>query len=306
MSQMRQQMRRVEIRGGTPAPPSTSSTSTCRWIRQVSSAANGERSPASPRQIAAQPEAEIDEDVVYLGWLFNHYGHFLMSRWPASGSWRRSIPTPESSFTIPARRDFSRPAGPGACSRRSVCRRADAHLSRADAAAAADRARAALRATRHGERPDRPRARGDGAPVPGGRAPNRGRRRAVAAAALPQSPPPAQHATGDHRRRLAGGGPAGERVSHRLPGEDVVRGAGSPPRQSRPHRLECGQRGAERALRPARPRAPFLTNGSQFSPDYFMHHTVVGTPTTFIDPLVSTAGPTSLKPASRRRICWIP
>ena len=80
-SELRRQVKRVEIRGGTP----TISTIEDYVYVPVDQATFQRRDRESLVQEPSREQAEttspshtIDADVVYLGWLFSHYGHFLM------------------------------------------------------------------------------------------------------------------------------------------------------------------------------------------------------------------------------------
>lgn len=72
-------VQRVEIRGGAPGVTTLDDyvyvpmdqTPLLRRDREALA-----RGAATPENVA--PALTIDEDVVYLGWLFSHYGHFLM------------------------------------------------------------------------------------------------------------------------------------------------------------------------------------------------------------------------------------
>ena len=78
---LQRQVNRVEIRGGTPevsyiddyvySPVDPES-----FLRRDRESLIQE--PSTEDTGASAPALTIDEDVVYLGWLFSHYGHFLM------------------------------------------------------------------------------------------------------------------------------------------------------------------------------------------------------------------------------------
>lgn len=77
--QLERNIRRVEIRGGTP---SVEVVDDFLYVPKDQSGLLRREREALVRGdelfISADPAVTIDEDVVYLGWLFNHYGHFLM------------------------------------------------------------------------------------------------------------------------------------------------------------------------------------------------------------------------------------
>jgi capsular polysaccharide biosynthesis protein len=80
-SELQRQVNRVEIRGGTPEfsviddyiyVPVDRATFQRRDRESLT------REPSANETETIAPALTIDEDVVYLGWLFSHYGHFLM------------------------------------------------------------------------------------------------------------------------------------------------------------------------------------------------------------------------------------
>ena len=55
------------------------------------------------RETTAEPVRELDEEVVYLGWLFNHYGHFLMQSLARVWYLREVAPSVRVLFHYPGR-----------------------------------------------------------------------------------------------------------------------------------------------------------------------------------------------------------
>jgi hypothetical protein len=79
MAKLQRNVQRVEIRGGTPGVSIVDDfiyvpmDQTGLLRREREELARGRVAP-----VLTDPSSSIDEEVVYLGWLFNHYGHFLM------------------------------------------------------------------------------------------------------------------------------------------------------------------------------------------------------------------------------------
>ncbi len=79
MRQMERHFQQLELRGGEPV---VSAVEGAVYVPADQSGLIRRRREAivssfsEPSTVA--PESELDEEVVYLGWFFNHYGHFLM------------------------------------------------------------------------------------------------------------------------------------------------------------------------------------------------------------------------------------
>jgi len=78
-AKLQRNVQRVEIRSGMPGVSIVENSiytpmdQTALLRRDRGALAGGGSSP-----VQSAPSITIDEEVVYLGWLFNHYGHFLM------------------------------------------------------------------------------------------------------------------------------------------------------------------------------------------------------------------------------------
>ena len=79
LGQMDRQLAQVELRGGEPA---VSIVEGAVYVPgEQSGLKRGRRGQSADSFLApptVAPQRELDEEVIYLGWLFNHYRHFLM------------------------------------------------------------------------------------------------------------------------------------------------------------------------------------------------------------------------------------
>ena len=79
---LERRLQNVEIRGGTPQVSIVENTVYVpQRVAQIKGSQRAEVVKSlleSPAVAYDQYEHEIDEEVVYLGWLFDHFGHFLM------------------------------------------------------------------------------------------------------------------------------------------------------------------------------------------------------------------------------------
>jgi hypothetical protein len=284
MPQMRQQMRRVEMRGGMPSA-SVIEQYVYMPMDQTGLQRRQRGALASqPASSSAAPEAELDEDVVYLGWLFNHYGHFLMQSLARVWFLTEVDPATKVLFHHPSAPRFQ-PTG--------WARRMLAAFDVPPERVLTLRKPTRLRRLIVPEPLFEPRATANDQTVRVHKAmarPYHEVARRIAGDVEP-SPQPLYLS----RRRL----PSTQRA---IIGEDwleeVLRQNGfriaypetmSLEEQVRllnghAHIISNAGSAAQNVLfaRNA-PALHLLTNGAQFSPDYFMHHTVVGTPTTFIN-----------------------
>jgi hypothetical protein len=285
MSQMRQQMRRVEIRGGTP---SASVIEQYVYVPMDQTGLQRRQRGALASEPAAgsavQPEAEIDEDVVYLGWLFNHYGHFLMQSLARVWFLAEVNPATRVLFHHPSAPRFQ-PTGWarrmleafGVPPERMLTLREPTRLRRliVPEPLFEPRATANDQTVRVHEAMARPywevarRIAGNVEPSPQPLYLSRRRLPSTQRAII------GEDWLEDVLRQN------GFRIAYpeRMSFEEQVRLL-----NSHPHIVSNAGSAAQNVLfaRHA-PALHLLTNGSQFSPDYFMHHTVVGTPTTFIN-----------------------
>jgi capsular polysaccharide biosynthesis protein len=290
MRQMERQFRQLELRGGEPVVSTVEGAvyvpaDQSGLIRRRRGESTDRFSEPSP----VEPASELDEDVVYLGWLFNHYGHFLMQSLARAWFLSDVDPTVKVVFHYSGR-EHKQPA-------RWALRMLDAFGVPPDRILQLD-APTRLRRLHIPEPFFEPRGMAHDHTVRAHEAMARPYQ-AVAARIAGEAQPSAQPVYLSRRllppsqRTIVGEGELEEvlrangfRIAHtetmsleeqvRLVNEhtDIFSNAGSAA-----HNVLFARYG---------PRLHLLTNGPNFSPDYFLYDTVAAAPTTFINCL-STA-----------------
>jgi Glycosyltransferase 61 len=301
MAKLQRNVQRVEIRTGMPG---VSGIDDFIYVPMDQSGLLRREREALARgdipHVPSDPAFTIDEEVVYLGWLFNHYGHFLMqslsrvwflaelepsikvvfhhssAAWPRLADWTQrmlmafGVP-PERILILTAPTRLRRLIVPEPLFEpRSV---ADDQMVRVHEAMAQPYRDVAARVVNG--------VKSSAQPV------YLSRRR------LPSS-----------QRRMIGEDQLeellqqnGVRIAYpeRMPFEEQVRLI-----NSHADIISNAGSAAQNVLFALhKPRLHLLTNGAEFSPDYFMHATVVGTPTSFINGL-GTGGRTNF-PRARKQ-----
>ena len=301
MAKLQRNVQRVEIRSGTPE---VSIVDDFIYVPMDQSGLLRREREALARddvpQVPSDPAVAIDEEVVYLGWLFTHYGHFLMqslsrvwflaeldpsikvvfhhssAAWPRLADWTKRMLTafgvpPERILILNAPTRLRRLIVPEPLFEpRSV---ADDQTVRVHEAMAQPYQDVASR---------------------------------IAAGVKPSTQPVylSRRRLPSSQRLMIGEDQLeelmqrnGVRIAYpeRMPFEEQVRLI-----NSHADIISNAGSAAQNVLFALhKPRLHLLTNGAEFSPDYFMHATVVGTPTSFINGL-GTGGRTNF-PRARKQ-----